>query len=127
MSSTVERSTVEILKAARGRLSDPDHWYQGEYACDEDGAYIAANSERACKWCAAGAVLAELDRDIAVGEPEVADALEPLVGAISGQPPADDMVQEIASFNDDPDRTHAEILALYDRAIELAQQDGEHS
>lgn len=104
--STSERSTVEILRAARERITPGERWTGGAYARDADGQEVFPFSERACSWCAVGSVAAELGLD--VGDAEVV-AVAKLLGLT------------IEGVNDR--RGHAAVLARFDRAIELAEAE----
>ena len=92
-------STVEILRAARERLSVPGVWAKGE---DLGAARLCA----ATAVCRATAALDEV--------PAPSRALDALKKALG-----DDSIVE---WNDDPDTTLADVLALYDRAIEAVRR-----
>jgi hypothetical protein len=118
-----ERSTVEILKAARERITDPQRWAKGDfaYAPDEETGErgVEAGHPDACKWCASGAIQRE-DND------EHSLALHALCAAIPGTDEwsdPTDAIEAIARWNDDDSRDHAEVLAAFDRAIQLAEQE----
>ena len=106
-----ERSTVEILKAARERISDPERWIKGRlsdtlaYCGDERWDDIARLQEGTC-WCASGAIGAEAASP--EGWEECCHAFKAANGGI-------------ASVNDRS--SHPQILAAFDRAIELAEAD----
>lgn len=84
---------AEQLKSARERISDPAHW--GKKRFNLDGVY-----------CALGALLVARDGDMD-------EACEYLRRACD--------CESIIVWNDVPSRTHAEVLAAFDRAIELAR------
>lgn len=92
--TTTTMKVSEVLRAARGRIDTPDKWCQGNYA-DGDG-----------RLCALGALMVDTN------PPE---ALRLLYRA------ADAAGSTVASINDT--RTHADVLALYDAAIALAEQE----
>lgn len=98
---------LEQLRTARELLSDPTKWTRGEYARDRYGdAVPSAHAEAVC-WCAYGA----LDR---AGAGQFGDAREYLRGA------ADKLFDSFpACVNDE--QGHADVLRMYDRAIELAE------
>ena len=88
-------TTLDILKAARKRIEDPERWCQG---------YLRGGD----KWCAIGAVYEEAD-EAESGFAAICDVLAAhagLDGAAEGR---------LAEWNDT--HTHAEVLALFDRAI----------
>ncbi len=89
----------DVLIRARARIEDPQHWTQGWQARDKFGSPVPTRSRRAVRWCPIGAVNVESGVD---------------AGRCIEDGPA-----RLASFNDKPGRTHAEVLALFDRAIEV--------
>jgi hypothetical protein len=99
---------LETLKKAREHLSNPQNWNQdGDYFKDDD------RSTRCC--CALGAV------ELVTGDTSD-DGLAPLVGAkaeayvlLGAALPRG--IDEIHVYNDHPDTTHPDILALFGRAI----------
>lgn len=94
-------TTLETLKAMRELLSAPERWTKGECARDASGNRVDISSPDATCFCLIGA--AGL-----VGEfKSVMDLLDRLVAP----GPA-------SCWQDAPERTHAEVLALLDRAIE---------
>jgi hypothetical protein len=123
--ATTERSVVDVLRAARERISNPEKWARGQFAYRGPTAwdYTTPDSPEACRWCAAGAVLAEYDlADLRGGlDLDHAPAIELLARVLGG--PADDpqcAIQCIADFNDALGHSHADVLSLFDQAIELA-------
>jgi hypothetical protein len=97
------QTAVEVLIAARELISVPERWTRGVYSL------IDENDEAVC-WCGAGAVYAAADR--AGCNPEHARCL--LNDAVG---------TGYIIWNDDPNRTHAEVLAAFDKAIELARAE----
>jgi hypothetical protein len=123
-----ERSTVEILRAARERITPIDQWTQHVHARAKQGGeevdIFDPDDPPASCWCAVGALQQEgvefpYGKDILV-EPsaemtfliQAAEELDPK----RGWPP---------TLNDLGSRAeaHARVLAMYDRAIELAEDD----
>ena len=115
------RSTVEVLKAARKRIEDPERWTQGVHArVKQRGAEVEPHSATATCWCAVGALCAEGvdpygadDRSFGFLE----RAAEEMDGE-HGWPP---------NLNDRGTRAtaHKRVLAMYDRAIELAESESQ--
>jgi hypothetical protein len=56
------RTTVGILRAARHRIESPRRWCQGSFAV-RGSLIVKPASKRATRWCAVGAVHAELGTD----------------------------------------------------------------
>lgn len=96
----------EILIAARAKIEAPERWTQGAYAKDVDGQQADPCGKRAICWCIYGAVMATTD-----GDYHKEHSATVLIGEI---------VNNIARWNDAPTRTHAEVLAAFDRAIAAA-------
>jgi hypothetical protein len=103
---------ADKLREARALIDTPEKWTQGANARDAAGRKVPAYSSRARCFCMTGAVI----RVMAGGF----DAAVPVLGALrkgangleGGSPHL---------WNDAPERTHAEVLAAFDRAIEAAQ------
>lgn len=96
---------VEILKAARELIAKPERWTRGCGARDASGEDVEARSDAAICWCAIGAIVRVSDDN-----PVPAEMLLRRVLPDGGF---------ISSFNDSHD--HAEVVALFDRAIASAQ------
>lgn len=111
---------LDVLRGARERISSEDHWLQGTYArVSGEGAETAARSPSATCWCSIGAIMAAAgdgfdpkaqlpDASLTAGD-EALNTLR-LVLADMGQPIA------VAGYNDS--HSHAEVMALFDAAIE---------
>lgn len=93
----------EILIAARAKIEAPERWTKEAYALDANGDHVACDYEGAVRWCAVGAIGY-------VGQELIDTAFREFLpeGWI------------LENWNDAPERTHAEVLAAFDRAIELA-------
>ena len=96
-------SVKENLIKAKALIDTPEKWLKG--ALDGDGCF-----------CAVGAVGEARDWDM--------DAfLAPEFKALLGQLPTEfqkGTYLDVPNYNDHPDTTHADIMALFDRAIEIA-------
>lgn len=100
------KTTAEILIEARKLIEKPENWTQGVDARDSRGIAVDYDHGGAVCWCAAGAISRIGKMSDAVGDAERTMRLAIGFGFIS-------------SFNDS--RTHAEVLAAFDRAIEAAK------
>jgi hypothetical protein len=82
-------------------LSKPEAWTKGVYARSRDGASCPAGSDEAVAWCLDGAM----------------DRCHPN-DWIEARRKLRELLPDIASFhwNDKPERTHAEVLALVQKA-----------
>lgn len=92
-------TTVEVLREGRARIALPENWTKGSYRtpdgrCCMSGAIGMPSSDGAGVY-GAYAVLQE-----AIGLP---------------------LTISLSTWNDVPERTHAEVLAAFDHAIEIAE------
>jgi hypothetical protein len=102
---------LETLQKAREHLSDPKNW-------NKDGNYFKDNDRSSGCCCALGALaLCEVGPNPRWSAPHIHDARAALMSAL--RPGG----RTVTSFNDAPSTTHADILALFDRAI--ASVEGE--
>lgn len=111
----------EILRAARALISDPARWTQGAFARDSSGDQVDRLTSEAVCWCLAGAVDAAsyperigvdnyvIDFDRSAARLAAARALHTVIH------------DTVVSFNDDPTRTHAEVLEAIDKAIAITE------
>lgn len=99
-------NTLAILKAARAKIEKPENWTQGVFARNAHGLLTGPHFSDAACWCALGAVKAALP-DHYTGYSKMRELLS------AACPPGGDIVD----FNDDLSTTHADILAMFDRAI----------
>lgn len=106
----------EILTQARELLSDEKRWNQGYYALNESKAHREAEDVDAVCFCSLGALAKVAGRttgNYVNSGPDV----DYLVKAVKGRHASD-----VVIFNDSHD--HAEVIEAFDKAIELAQKDG---
>lgn len=91
-------TALAILIEGRRRIEDPDRWGKGMRAHRDDPAtFCASEAIEDSPYC--------YSRTLAL-----CALIEASAGAINNQ-------MRIAEWNDAPERTHAEVLALYDKAI----------
>lgn len=107
-------TTLEILKRARELIASPDKWIQGSWGATADSGPTHQN-HRPCRFCvwgavkvAAGAYGDSFDRESYQKSYVAWRAVERMLapGLTGG-----------VQYNDLPTTTHADILALLDRAI----------
>jgi hypothetical protein len=104
-----ERSTAEVLRAARAQIADRKRWCRGDLAQDADGGLVLPSSPDARRFCALGAL------SVAEGSARGYEAAL-LLNAVSGS--------SIVALNDEGRwgrLAHRRVLAAYDAAIELAE------
>ena len=114
-------TTIEILKKARELLSDAEHWAQGDYAYlyDDCGALTPVDwkSPSAECWCPAGALLKVSCDQATDALTELARGLPGIKAAPFTEDEYNKAIDQIAIWNDTPERTHAEVLQRFDEAI----------
>jgi len=126
----VTNPTVLLLQQARALIAEPEHWTQNTIARDKDGYPLPANHSRAVAFCAMGALLQ-------VDGKEFPDCISPAVDAAMdalnrtldlGELSIRVMPNVLASYTVHGGRnftilndfgTHAEVLAMFDKAIEM--------
>jgi hypothetical protein len=101
-----ELSVREVLVAARKLIEKPENWCQHGYALADDDDGTSPLNKRAVKWCMAGACYRAAGRPVHFSDPDAIKLLERITSA-----------NWIPDWNDAPDRTHAEVLAAFDKAI----------
>lgn len=108
-----DEALLQLLRDARAKLATG--WTQGNFARDHLGAPISAQSPDATCWCAWGAVRASMDHDRALWAADDAahDELYEALASVEGL----DYAGAIVEYNDAAERTQADVLALFDRAI----------
>lgn len=57
-------SVLGVLERALGRIADERHWANGMSAAAEDGESVSATHPKAVRWCATGAIEAEVMRGV---------------------------------------------------------------
>lgn len=104
---------LKILKDARELLSDEKRWTKGMWARTAAMMPTDSKSEDAVCWCAMGALCRVIDYDRDASEFRMATAY--LTEAL---PPS---WWGVSVFNDAKATTHADLLAMFDRAIAKAE------
>lgn len=97
-------AVVECLVAARKRIEDPAKWGKGPEVFAED----PENNKDCAEWAIYRTVRDNFGTD-------ARNAVLMLRKAIGEE--------SIVGWNDTPERTHEDVLAAYDKAIEIARQD----
>lgn len=97
---------VELLKDARRKISLPENWTQGEMARSSEGKEVNPYSIHAVSWCMAGALQSF--------EGAAGEAWLFMTKALG--------VNSLVHINDNPQTSHADIMAMFDRAIALAEK-----
>jgi hypothetical protein len=98
-------STADILRGAKEHISDPAMWYQGNYFPDANHFEVPPDDAPCCPFGAVQWATQTWTIDL--------DLIETL-NRQSGD-------GGIVAYNDAETTTHDDIMALFDRAIELAE------
>jgi hypothetical protein len=115
----------QILIRARELIADPEHWLQGDYAEDNLGIGVLPWDPDAYRRCLLGAVDAAAVEILGLNPIAYSDhALycvekQPEVAKVIHQLQLEAPAGMVADFNDDPETTHADVLALIDRVLAL--------
>ncbi len=104
---------VKGLKAIKRLIGKPERWTKGSFALDRLGQGVSASSARAVCWCLHGAY----DR--------IGYGIEGLYSALdrAAEIEARSRNASMISYNDDPRRTHAQVMRLLDRAIARRERE----
>ena len=101
-------STADVLRAARALVATPSQWWQYR-------GHRGVEASRSCAGLALAAAEGYPDR-------HCPDAWLTLASAAGlGDLDLGDVSEAIYDWNDAPERTHAEVLAAFDRAIAAAE------
>lgn len=96
-------SLIENLKAAKALIDTPEKWGKGD----------DVSNRRLCTMLACSS--------ISLGPTGAFDQMR--AALLEALPPhASRSVPQVVNFNDHPDTTHADIMALFDRAITAAER-----
>lgn len=107
----------QILRKARELISDPERWTKGAFARNAQGASVSYRHDAATCFCSVGAVERAAFKDGVDDNQPISVALRALYrGKLYAIP-------SIAAFNDRDDTTHGDVLAMFDRAIALAEDE----
>lgn len=103
--------TSEILIAAKALIDTPEKWTRGSFARDSENYHVDFYSKDAVCYCSLGALYKSQQ---GIHSLEAALAKRHLWYAAG---------ESIAEYNDT--HTHPEVMAVWDKAIELAKKDEE--
>lgn len=105
---------LELLIQAQDKIRDPKNWTRDHYALDAEGNSVSRYSEAAVCFCSLGALEAlfdgtdERESDVRRARDFLYDAAAMLT----------ETQESVAQYNDT--RTHAEVMAMWEKAKELA-------
>ena len=115
-------SVADMLRRARDRIATPETWCQKYTALDADGHFTDPDGPKAVRFCARGALEAVGCCILAEGETEAEDGNDMDLAEwsfLSEEAKRSGTYGSIEDFNDHV--THADVLRLFDRAIERAE------
>lgn len=102
-------SAGDLLIEARSRIAEPGSWTQFASARDADGSIVALDDPNAVRFCAWGSIYA--------GSNHARHTNPAHFGAVRAFETANG-IDEMRKWNDDRRRTHEQVLAAFDKAIE---------
>lgn len=118
------KNRVVFLKGVRDQIKTPERWTRGVFARDEKNQPVAPNSSFAKCWCLRGAA-----RHLMLGMFEHGSEYLGVCGM------ADTWLEEslglgdigtLTQWNDQPGRTHAEVIAHLDMRIAALEQEAQN-
>ena len=109
--ATGERKKSEVLREAMALIAEPGRWCQGMDAATVAGKPVFASDNDAARWCAVAAVVRVVGGGPGKARP-VTEVLREAAGQLGHR--------SAESLNDHG--THADVLAMFTRAIALAEQ-----
>lgn len=103
-------TTKQTLIKARGLIDEPSKWHKGQFAVNSNGKPTMPKAEDAVCWCAGGAT-----------RKFTSDPHKWQVGEVALSKFKPSGFNSLFDYNDHPDTTHADIMNLFDKAIEAAE------
>ena len=112
-------NTAEVLKRAKARIVDSEHWCRHELSRDPCGVPLPPTDSRVWQWCATGAILAE--GSASLWEADAVNLALDFLGAAASEAIGIDRPVRADVVNDKYD--HAVVMRMYDLAIEKAERE----
>ena len=103
----------DVLQQARDLIQDPVSWIKGDNAVNSDNQWVPVQDPTACAWCMTGAIV----KVTPTNKPLRKEALKTVAQTISNSKP-NYFTSTIVDFNDDPERTHSEVIETFQKAID---------
>lgn len=108
---------IRMLEVAKALISSPEKWTQGVSARDARGRHVDYGSQQARCWCVLGAMMKiDVGLDNFFGRQGAIWLLEKTMKSIWPS------YSGLGSWNDAPERTHADVMRLFTAAAVFAQQ-----
>lgn len=106
-----------VLVTAKKLIEKPENWTRNAFARDVHGTIVLAADARATCYCAMGAVEAATASGMYAQQHVALALLECAIAERVGNS------SSVPLFNDDKTTAHADVLCVFDRAIELAKKE----
>lgn len=112
-------SPADVLRKARALIDSPEKWTQHTWARWSNGEQCTIGARSAAQFSAGGTLCRVTVAPHKSSDPkyrkqfEALEAAENILVAVVGM--------KVEAWNDAPERTHAEVLEAFDRAIALAE------
>lgn len=105
---------LTVLRRARALITLPKNWTQDAYARNKRALPVSQEDPTACRWCAIGAIskVTRTAKNAAVCY-SARNAAAQFFSDAAGQ--------HVVAFNDAATTKHADVLAVFDKAIALAK------
>jgi hypothetical protein len=118
---THAREIEKILQGARGLVAFPKGWTKNQWARDSAGLRCSPLNQRATCFCVLGAIQRiasrQSDGSLRMTTDRIFD-MENTVLVFSTV----NSIDSVESWQDDPARTHSEVLVAFDKAIAFMRQ-----
>ena len=105
------------LLAAKAVIEDPQHWTHRYYATDDQGIEIDPTNQRACRWCATGAIMKGLPQWSWINSFKESDAAKLLDGVSK-------YLFSVGLISVNDKIGHEAVMAVYDESIAQAKAAG---
>ena len=115
---TEELQPSDYLRKAKALIDHPDNWIKGKYAVNSDGITVHYQDVNACCFCTEGAVYRVTPKHMALR------VMDHLVFAVLrfGLFNAPYKLENVSRFNDHFKTNHADIMEIFDDAIQQAEE-----
>ena len=111
-------NALQVLQAARERISRPEHWCKHHMATCLKGEYRGVLSDHACRWCLSGALLYASECEFMGSKMQARMDARRIIERLL----MSEGIGGIIQFNDDRKTRHSDVLAVLDKAIEIARR-----
>jgi hypothetical protein len=116
MAKTEAEMVRRVLTTAKALIADPSKWLKGAHKHDDCYCSLGAVSEAA----------KTLESSAVVADALYVPARDALADAMFCGGDAHGSYDVITSFNDEPARTHEEVMSAFDRAIAASGEETGH-